>query len=107
MLKKEQTRAKNSQYETFCLVKVSSGGRDTNDEFNNSFSFLADVGSKVVVRSGVRKSLAYSIDGCDTAVEKSIIFSGNGKLVKELNANLKRNESVLRSITTRVAENAV
>ena len=46
-------------------------------------------------------SLPYSIKGFDTATHVQIVCLGNGDLLKQINTELQRDESILRTIITK------
>ena len=52
-------------------------------------------------------SLAYSIKGFDTATYVQVVYLGNGDLIKQLNTELQRDESVLRTVTTKLIDDNV
>ena len=67
-------------------------------------NFLTQQGSQVMVQNRGKRALSYPIKGFENANYIQMVYLGNGKLVTALNKEIKRDESILRNITTRLPE---
>ena len=70
-------------------------------------TFLTERGSQVMVQNRGKRVLRYPIKGFESANYIQMVYLGNGKLVTELNQVIKRDDSILRNITTRLPADAV
>ena len=57
-----------------------------------------------MVQNRGKRTLSYPIKGFESANYIQMVYLGNGTLVNALNKEIKRDESVLRNITTRLPE---
>jgi len=87
-------------YELILLFKFTST-EDLADKLENYKTFLTDRGSQVMIKNHGTTSLPYSIKGFDTATHVQIVCLGNGELIKQINVELQRDESILRTIITK------
>ena len=88
-------------YELILLFKNALDG-ETNDRVEFYRDFLTTKGSQVMVKNNGKKSLAYPIQGSETATFIQYVYCGNGDLNKQINVEIKRDESVLRATTTKL-----
>jgi len=100
MRNKEKTRTKFAMYESLLLVKGDFGAANASDD--STYAFLAEMGSKAVIKVEGKRSLSYPIQGFETAIEKTIVFTGNDVVVKEMVSRIKKDDTVLRAITKRL-----
>ena len=54
-----------------------------------------------------KTSLAYPIKKFDTALHVVITYLGNGALIKQMNTEIQRDESILRTVTTKLIEDKI
>ena len=94
-------------YELVLMFKFNSTEEETTAKINRYRNFLTERGSQVMVKNHGKRSLAYPIKGFDTATYTQMIYLGNGLLVKQINQEIQRDETVVRSITTRLVENQI
>ena len=90
-------------YELILLLKFTTTEQETISKTEYYRDFLIEKGSQVLVKNQGKISLAYPIKGFDIATSIQFIFLGNGDLVKQMNIEIQRDESVLRSINTKIA----
>ena len=57
-----------------------------------------------MVQNRGKRALSYPIKGYDSANYIQMVYLGNGQIVKDLNKEIKRDESILRNLTTRLPE---
>ena len=57
-----------------------------------------------MVQNRGKRALSYPIKGFESANYIQMIYLGNGKIVNTLNQEIKRDEAILRNITTRLPE---
>ena len=93
-------------YELILLFKFTSMDKIEN-QLATYRKFLIERGSQVMLKNHGKISLAYNIKGFDTAVYVQIVYLGNGELTKQLGVELQRDESILRTITTRLMDEGV
>jgi ribosomal protein S6 len=60
-----------------------------------------------MVKNNGKISLAYAIKNFDTAMYIQMIYLGNGQVIKQLDTELQRDESLLRFVTTKLLEQSV
>lgn len=94
-------------YELVLLIKLTATDEATKEKVEGYKNFLTERGSQVMVKNYGKKSLAYPIKGFETASYIQIVYLGNGGLIKQLNTELQRDESILRAITTKLADQNV
>lgn len=66
-------------------------------------TFLTSQGSQVMVQNRGKRALSYPIKGFENANYIQMLYLGNGKLVATLNKEIRRDEGVLRNLTTRLS----
>ena len=91
-------------YEIIYLVNPSFTQQEITDKIDYYQTFLTQQGSQVMVQNRGKRSLSYPIKGFETANYIQMVYLGNGKLVTALNKEIKRDEAILRNITTRLPE---
>ena len=91
-------------YEIIYLVNPSFTQQEITDKINQYQTFLTEQGSQVMVQNRGKRALSYPIKGFESANYIQMVYLGNGKLVTALNKAIKRDESILRNITTRLPE---
>lgn len=91
-------------YEVIYLLKPNFTQKDITSRIEYYQEFLTQQGSQVMVQNRGKRSLSYPIKGFESANYIQMVYLGNGNLVKALNKEIKRDESVLRNITTRLPE---
>ena len=91
-------------YEVIYLINPSFTQQEITDKMDYYQTFLTQQGSQVMVQNRGKRSLSYPIKGFETANYIQMVYLGNGKLVTALNKEIKRDESILRNITTRLPE---
>jgi ribosomal protein S6 len=91
-------------YELVLLNKFSNTEKETSVKIESYRDFFTKKGSQVMVKNHGKISLAYPIKGLGTANYIQMVFFGNGGLIKELNTQIGRDESVLRSVTTKLLD---
>ena len=93
-------------YELIYLLKPNFTQQEISAKIDFYQSFLVKQGSQVMVQNRGKRSLSYPIKGFESANYIQMVYLGNGKLVTALNQEIKRDESILRNITTRLPEEA-
>ena len=91
-------------YESIYLLIPSFTQQEIASRIDYYQTFLTEQGSQVMVQNRGKRSLSYPIKGFECANYIQMIYLGNGKLINALNKEIKRDESVLRNITTRLPE---
>lgn len=91
-------------YEMIYLLNPSFTQQEISEKIDFYQTFLTKQGSQVMVQNRGKRSLSYPIKGFENANYIQMVYLGNGKLVTALNKEIKRDESVLRNITTRLPE---
>ena len=94
-------------YELVLLIKFTLSEQDITSKLEYYKDILVTKGSQVMIKNCGKKSLAYPIKGFDTAISLQLVYLGNGDLIKLLNTEIKRDESILRAITTKVINKTV
>lgn len=89
-------------YELILLLKFTTSEQETIAKTEFYRNFLIEKGSQVLVKNQGKVSLAYPIKGFDIATSIQLIFLGNGDLLKQINVEIQRDETVLRAITTKL-----
>ena len=90
-------------YELILLFKFTTTEQETISKTEYYRDFLVEKGSQVLVKNQGKISLAYPIKGFDIATSIQFIFLGNGELIKQLNVEIQRDDVILRSINTKIA----
>ena len=91
-------------YEVLFLLHPNFTDKELTDKIHYYQDFLTGKGSKVMVQNQGRRSLSYPIKKFEAANFIQIVFLGNGHLITAFNSVIKRDESVLRHITTKLNE---
>ena len=91
-------------YEIIYLVNPSFTQQEISAKMEFYQSFLTKQGSQVMVQNRGKRALSYPIKGFESANYIQMIYLGNGKIVNTLNQEIKRDEAILRNITTRLPE---
>ena len=91
-------------YEIIYLLNPSFTQQEITSKIDYYQSFLTQQGSQVMVQNRGKRSLSYPIKGFDTASYIQMVYLGNGKIVNALNKEIRRDEAILRNITTRLPE---
>jgi len=94
-------------YELVLFFKVNSTEQELKTKIERYRDFLTEKGSQVMVKNNGKISLAYPIKNFDTAIYIQMIYLGNGLLIKQLDTELQRDETILRSVTTRLLEQSI
>ena len=102
MLKKEL-----GLYELVLFFKFTTVEEVTKERINFYKDFITKRGSQVMVKNQGKKSLAYPIKGFEMATSVQIVYLGNDKLIKQINTEIQRDESILRSLTTKLRDQSV
>ena len=102
MLKKEL-----GLYELVLFLKFTTVDEVTKERINFYKDFITERGSQVMVKNHGKKSLAYPIKGSEIATSVQIVYLGNDILIKQLNTEIQRDESILRSLTTKLRDPSV
>ena len=89
-------------YELVLFLKFNTVEEVTKERINFYKNFIAERGSQVMVKNYGKKSLAYPIKGFELATSIQIVYLGNDSLIKQLDTEIQRDESVLRSLTTKL-----
>lgn len=98
MLKKNELEI----YELMLLVKPTLMEQNIVEKLEFYKTFLTKQGSQLMVKNFGKKPLSYLIKGFDTGISLQLVYLGNGDLVKKINTEIQRDESILRAITTKL-----
>ena len=91
-------------YELVLLLKFTTTEQETISKIENFRNFFTERGSQVMVKNHGKISLAYPIKGFDTATYIQLVYLGNGELIKQLNTQNQRDETILRAVTTKLVD---
>ena len=91
-------------YETIYLLTPNFNQQEILSKITYYQDFLTQKGGKVMVQNRGNRTLSYPIKGFERANYIQMIYLGNGATVNILNKEIKRDESILRNVTTRVTE---
>ena len=94
-------------YEIIYLLNPSFTQQEVLSKIDFYQTFLTERGSQVMVQNRGKRVLRYPIKGFESANYIQMVDLGNGKLGTELNQVSKRDDSILRNITTRLPADAV
>ena len=94
-------------YELVLFFKITLTEQELKTKIERYRDFLTGKGSQVMVKNNGKISLAYSIKNFDTAMYIQIIYLGNGKVIKQLDTEIQRDESILRTITMKLVDERV
>ena len=102
MLKKEL-----ELYELVLFLKFTTVEEFAKERIDFYRDFITERGSEVMIKNHGKKSLAYPIKGFEIATSIQIIYLGNDDLIRQINTVIQRDESVLRSLTTKLRDQSV
>jgi small subunit ribosomal protein S6 len=91
-------------YEIIYLINPGFTQQEITEKVDYYQTFLTQQGSQVMVQNRGKRSLSYPIKGFESANYIQMVYLGNGKIVSSLNKEIKRDEAILRNITTRLPE---
>ena len=91
-------------FELVLLFKFTATPEGLTDRIEFYRDFLIEKGCQVMVKNHGKISLAYSIKDCDSATSVQVVFLGNGEVIKQINTEIQRDTTVLRSLITRVKD---
>ena len=94
-------------YELVLFFKYTTLEEATRERIDFYTDIIKNRGTQVMVKNQGKKSLAYPIKGLDIATSVQIIYLGNDTLTKQLNTEIKRDESILRNLTTKLKDKSV
>tara|TARA_B110000003_G_scaffold176204_1_gene175693 strand:+ start:7385 stop:7708 length:324 start_codon:yes stop_codon:yes gene_type:complete len=94
-------------YELVILFKFTTVEENTQERIDFYKNFIKDKGTQVMVKNHGKKSLAYPIKGFETATSVQLVYPGNDTLIRQINVELQRDESVLRNLTTKLMDQNV
>ena len=89
-------------YESIYLLQPNFTQQETASKMKYYQSLIAKHGSEVKMHNKGKRALSYPVKGFDYANYVQLIYEGNEKLVKAINLASGRDESVLRTLTTRL-----
>jgi ribosomal protein S6 len=87
-------------YELTLLLKFTTVEKMTRERLDFYINFIKEKGSQVMIKNNGKTSLAYPIKGYDIGTSVQIVYLGNDTLFRQINTEIKRDEFVLRSLTT-------
>ena len=93
-------------YELALLLKYTSED-ELAETLNGYQTLLTEKGSQVMFKNHGKISLAYNIQGFDTATYIQVVYLGNQTINQLLNTVLKRDNLVLRAVTTKLVDDNV
>jgi len=94
-------------YELVLFFKVTLTEEELKTKIDRYQSLLTTNGSQVMIKIKGKTSLAYPIKKFDTALHVVITYLGNGALIKQMNTEIQRDESILRAITTKLEQELI
>ena len=94
-------------YELVLFLKVTATEQELKDKIERYRDFLTGKGSQVMIKNNGKISLAYPIKNFDTAMYIQIIYLGNGSLIKQINTEIQRDNTILRAVTTKLLQQSV
>ena len=94
-------------YELVVLLKVAPTEAELLERIDYYKNFLTEKGSQLMIKNHGKISLAYNIQGFDTATYIQVVYLGNQTINKLLNTELQRDDLVLRTITTKLVDDNV
>ena len=94
-------------YEVLFLIHPNFTENDVAEKIQLYQNFLMGKGSKVMTQNQGRRILAYPINKFEAANFVQMVFLGNGQLIKNFNSTVRRDESILRHITTKLNQSLV
>ena len=93
-------------YELLYLVNSSFTEQELSKKIETYKDFIVNSGSQVMIENRGKRQLSYPIKGFETANYIQMLYLGNGTLVQKINNMISRDDSVLRSVTTKLNVNA-
>jgi small subunit ribosomal protein S6 len=94
-------------YELVLLLKCTTVEESTREKVDFYRDFIKDKGAQVMVKNHGKKSLAYPIKGFETAIWVQIVYLGNGDLTRQIGVEVRRDEFVIRSLTTKLMDKTI
>jgi len=94
-------------YELVLLLKFTTVEDTTQERIDFYRDFIKDKGSQVMIKNHGKKALAYPIKGFEIATSIQLVYLGNDALIRQLNTELKRDDFVLRALTTKLNNQSV
>ena len=94
-------------YELILLMKFTTVDEQTIERIDFYKDFIKDKGSQVMVKNCGKKYLAYPIKGFEMATSVQIVYLGNDSIIRQINTEIQRDESILRSLTTKLKDQSV
>lgn len=95
-------------YEVLLIVSPKLLEKEVADRVQFYQDFLVKKGSKVMVQNQGRPcKLSYAIKKFETANFVQLVFLGNGQLLNEFSSVVRRDESILRHMTTKLNDSLV
>ena len=94
-------------YELVLLFKLSPADGETSKRVEKYKQFLTEKGSQVMVKNHGKKSLAYPIKGFEMATSVQLVYLGNDSLIRQINTQIQRDDSILRGLTTKLVDPAM
>ena len=92
-------------YELVLLLKFTTVEDTTRKKIDFYKNFITAKSNQVIVKNNGKKSLAYPKKDFETATSVQIIYVGNDNLSRQINTEIQRDEFILRSLTTKLANN--
>ena len=89
-------------YEIIYLLKPNIAQSDILSKMEYYQNLLTQQGSQVMIKNKGKRPLSYPIKGFESAYYIQMVYIGNGNLVTSLNKEIKRDEDILRNLTTRL-----
>ncbi len=100
-LKKRPTRIMVNQYETVIIFSPILSEDELKKEVKKFKKMLEDGGASIIEeRSWGLRQLAYPIKAKSNGIYYIIEFNGDGNLISKLEVEYKRDENILRFLTT-------
>ena len=93
-------------YELALLLKYAPEDQ-LSENLTRYQTLLTEKGSQLMIKNHGKISLAYNIQGFDTATYIQVVYLGNQTINKFLNTELQRDDLVLRTITTKLVDDNV
>ena len=91
-------------YEILYLINPNFTEQELEEKIEYYQNFLIASGSQVVGQNRGKRNLSYTIKGFDVANYIQMMYVGNEQLIKALNVQINRDETVLRHLTTKVSK---
>ena len=91
-------------YEILYLINPNFTEQELEEKIEYYQNFLIASGRQVVVQNRGKRNLSYTIKGFDVANYIQMMYVGNEQLIKALNVQINRDETVLRHLTTKVSK---